>query len=139
MKERNKKSKLKLAIGKAISFVTNNADKLDLVLDVIRIISTKSKDEVVQFGISMEYTTEEGKTYKLSLPKSSVKDSSEIQNVIATILTVSANDIGATVTEVLSVNPVILSNAKVIDLQVEEEIKNSKETIEEPIIRKPVK
>lgn len=100
MKHQDKKSKLRLAIGKATSFVTNNSDKIDLVLDIIRIISTKSPEEVTQYSISMEYTTEEGKTFKLTLPKSKAKDSSDIQNVIASIITLSANDIGATVEEV---------------------------------------
>lgn len=101
MKNQDKKSKLRIAIGKAVSFVSNNADKLDLVLDIIRIISTKSPDEVTQYSISMEYTTEEGKTFKLSLPKSKAKDSSELQNVIASIVTLSAEDIGATIEEVI--------------------------------------
>jgi hypothetical protein len=99
MKE-TKQSKLKRAIGKAVSFVTNNADKVELVMDILRILTTKSSEEVTQYSISMEYTTEEGKTFKLTLPKSKAKDSSDIQNVIASIIAISANDIGATVEEV---------------------------------------
>ena len=118
-KQRDKQFKLRQAIGKAVSFVTNNSEKIELVLDIIRIISTKSKDEVTQYSISMEYTTEEGKTFKLTLPKSKAKDSSELQNVIASIVTLSASDIGATIEEVVS--------------KVKETPKEFKEVVREPI------
>lgn len=110
-KQKDKRNRLRAAIRKAVSYVTMNADKVTLVMDVLRILTTKSKDEVTQYSISMEYTTEEGKTYKLNLPKSKVKDSSELQNVIASIVTLSASDIGATIEEVIPKEVKTKSNA----------------------------
>ena len=87
------------AMSIATSWVSSNIDKIELVMTVLKIITTKSPSEVRQFQITMDYTTEEGKTYKLKLPMTKEGDSSEIQNVIASIVVASADDINAVIEE----------------------------------------
>lgn len=99
-KKQNKKTKLKGAIGKATAWVVKNLDKIDVIFDVLRILGTDSKDEVVQYTIQMNYKTEEGKEYILSLPMSQVKDSSDVQNTLASIIVAAADDINAKVEEI---------------------------------------
>ena len=112
------KKKHRRVLGKAIAWVSKHLDKLDTITDVLRILSTDSSDEVVSFQLESTYTTQAGKTYKMSLPMSKVKDSSDVANTIASIIVASADDLGAKVEEV-------------------KEEKDSKETIEkEPVTSK---
>ena len=127
---RNKDRKLKVVIGKVISWVTNNLDKIDTVFDVVKILGTKLESEVTQYSITVEYTTEEGKSYKLKLPTSKAKDSSELQNTIASIIVASASDLGATVEEVTKNKPKVVESTELVE---------TIEELEELVIRKPVK
>ena len=129
----SKNKKLKVVIGKAVSWVSNNLDKIDTVFDVVKILGTKLESEVTQYSITVEYTTEEGKSYKLKLPTSKAKDSSELQNTIASIIVASASDLGATVEEVTK------SKSKTAEITELAEAVEALENKEEPIIRKPVK
>lgn len=99
-KTKDVRKKHRNVIGKALSWISKNFDKLDTVFDVLKIISDESEDEVVSFSLSATYTTGSGKTYKMSLPMSKVKDSSDTANTIASIIVASAEDLGATVEEV---------------------------------------
>ena len=94
------KKKHKKVLGKAIAWVSKHLDKLDTITDVLRILSTDSEDEVVSFKLEATYTTEAGKTYKMSLPMSKVKESSDVANTIASVIVASADDLKATVEEV---------------------------------------
>lgn len=95
-----KQRKLRVTIGRVVGWVSSNLEKIDTVFEVVKILGTKLKSEVTQYSITVDYTTEEGKSYKLKLPTSKASDSSELQNTIASIIVASASDLGATVEEV---------------------------------------
>jgi hypothetical protein len=93
--------KYKKVLGQAISWVAKNIDKLDTITDVIKILAEDGKEEVVSFKMTAEYTTEEGRTFRMSLPISKVKDSSDAANTIASLIVVSASSLKATVEEII--------------------------------------
>lgn len=97
--------KYKIALGKVISWVAKNIDKIDTITDVIKILAEDGKEEVVSFKMTAEYTTVEGKTFKMSLPMSKVKDSSDTANTIASLIVASASSLKATVEEVIKELP----------------------------------
>jgi hypothetical protein len=96
------------AVGRAVSWVTKNIDKLDTVFDILKIIGEDNKEEVVSFKLEATYITAEGKTYTMSLPMSKVKEAGDTANTIASIIVASADDLGATVTEVIK--PVVVED-----------------------------